>query len=338
MQKVLIATVICFIALGFTRAQDSAVPNDKLSEIMKLLPVPENPDRVTETDWNEFETREKMIFPEDFKAFINVYGCGKINNTLEIMAPMCLRKKGRVISHKELLNDFCDAIFGLLALQFFETPLPASSTMDSDEVFRTENAKSVERSEKLVKECNNLASQFYANKQYPTETPGRLVLEDFQEFIVADFQKSEPDIALLLKDFDLSEITFETKNEDQYLWSKSATDFYSYQLREFLSTNSKYSTLQANQIYLWGNIIGSIDGFGWLIHKNNTSIYFIQEKTLITSFFDLDLIDTDFLDVLLRILKRDQTLLDKGVVLGLKDSAFNNQKYEFVPNPNRRTP
>jgi hypothetical protein len=71
MQKFFLGIVMLLFAFGFTRAQNTAVPNPKLQEIMAILPVPENPDRVTETDWNEFEARENMQFPQDFKDFIN---------------------------------------------------------------------------------------------------------------------------------------------------------------------------------------------------------------------------------------------------------------------------
>ena len=136
MQKFFLGITILLFAFGFSRAQNTTVPNPKLLQIMEILPVPENPDRVTEADWNEFEARENMPIPQDFKDFINVYGCGTINKTLQIMAPMCLAQKGGTRAPEKLIPEFCLLVFLPPTQINFNFPDESSTnqTDSSDEV------------------------------------------------------------------------------------------------------------------------------------------------------------------------------------------------------------
>jgi hypothetical protein len=353
MQKILIAIAICFIAFGFTRAQDSAMNDEKLREIMKLLPVPENPDRVTEADWNEFETREKMIFPEDFKAFINVYSCGKINKTLEIMAPMCLSRKIGVRPTEKLLLEFCLRVFSPpTSINFTFPKADESNTSEtnnsSDEVDGTNLspedvgmafADFSKRSDELMQECGNLAYEFYNTKQYSPETSGLVVLEELREFLVAHYQDSEPVVVTQLKDVDLSQINLETQDETQYEFSNSLIENFEEDLSDLLSSSQENQQLNADRFYLWGDLRDSNYNLGWLTREDETGIQVISEKTFLFSHDKLELLDVSFLDVVLRLLQHDQTLFDgTEVSFQPEDSAFNEQKYEFIPNPNRRTP
>ncbi len=353
MQKVLIAIVICFVAFGFTRAQDSADNNGKLSEIMKLLPVPENPDRVTETDWNEFETREQMKFPEDFKAFINVYGCGKINKTLEIMAPMCLSLKGGVRAPEKLIFEFCTLVFFPPTKITINFPNPEESsnseTSNSNDEVDGSNlsaeaagmafADFFKRSRDLLDECWNIAAQFYMTRQYAPETSGLVVLQELREFLVAYFQNSDPTVVSKLKDANLSQIRLETQDETQYEFSNSLIENFEEDLNDLLSSSSDNQQLNANQFYLWGDLRDSNYNLGWLTRKDEVGTQVIFEKTFLFSHDKLELLNASFLDMVLRLLQHDQTLF-AGTELSFRpeDSAFNEQKYEFIPNPNRRTP
>ncbi len=242
--------------------------DEKLREIMKLLPVPENPDRVTDADWSEFDTREKMVFPVDFKAFINVYGCGKINKTLEIMAPMCLSHKGAVRKPKDLIAEFCMFVF--FPAMRFTIPVPnedesgASETSNSSDEISGSNVNAetsamaladfIKRSQDLENECLSVAGQFYISKKYPPKTPGLLVLQELQEFLVAHFQKSDPTVVPKLKDADLAQIRLETQDETQYELVTSFIENFEDQLQDLLSSSQENQKLNANQFYLWGDL------------------------------------------------------------------------------------
>ncbi len=346
MQKVLLGIVICLVVFRFTQAINFSMPNEKLHEIMTILPVPENPDRVTEADWTEFETREKMIFPDDFKAFINVYGCGKINNMLEIMAPMCLYHKGGTRAPKKLIFEFCLLVFSPPIKVFAEFPkTDESNTSEMDDSNSNPEAAGMAfanrfgQSQKLLDECLNLAGQFYLNKNHPLETPGLVVLQELREFLVSHFQKSDPTVVAKLKSANLSQIRLETQDETQYEFVTSFIENFEDALNDLLSSSPENQKLNANQFYLWGDLRDSNYNLGWLTRKNETGIQVISEKTFLFSHDKLELIDVNFLDVVLRLLKHDQTLFDgTEVSFRPEDSAFNNQKYEFIPNPNRRTP
>ena len=350
MRKFLVGIAIFCIAFGFSRAQNTAVPNPKLQEIMAILPVPENPDRVTEADWNEFEAQENIQFPQDFKDFINVYGCGTINKTLQIMAPMCLAHKGKTRAPQDLMLEFCSLVFmPPTTINFnFSNESSSTQTNSSDEVdgsnLSAETAgiafdDFLNRSDELFQECENLAAQFYTAQNYVPETSGRVVLEELQDFLVAHYQDTEPFVAAQLRDADLSQIKLESQDETQFEFSISLIENFEDQLRDLLSSSQENQQLNANQFYLWGDLRGSEYNLGWLTHKDETGIQVISEKTFLLSHDKLDLLDTDFLDVVLRLLKHDQTLFaGTEVFFQPDDIAFSNQQYEFVPNPNRRTP
>ena len=169
--------------------------------------------------------------------------------------------------------------------------------------------------------------------------PGLVVLQELREFLVSHFQKSDPTVVPKLKSADLSQIRLETQDKTQYQMQADLIENFEDQLQDLLSSSQENQQLNANQFYLWGDLGDSNYNLGWLTRKNETGIQVISEKTFLFSHDKLELLDVGFLDVVLRLLQHDQTLFD-GTELSFRpeDSAFNNQKYEFIPNPNRRTP
>jgi hypothetical protein len=69
-------------------------PVSTLTKIQQVLPVPQQKDTVTLEDWRTFEKYYRVFVPEEFKAFVATYGCGTVNKTLQVLAPMCLEYKG----------------------------------------------------------------------------------------------------------------------------------------------------------------------------------------------------------------------------------------------------
>lgn len=61
---------------------------DYIELFKKVIKVPESPcNNGNKADWEEFENKEIQIFPDDYKAFINTYGSGVINNFIWILNP-----------------------------------------------------------------------------------------------------------------------------------------------------------------------------------------------------------------------------------------------------------
>ena len=351
MQKFFLGITILLFAFGFSRAQNTTVPNPKLLQIMEILPVPENPDRVTETDWKVFEARENMQFPQDFKDFINVYGCGTINKTLQILAPMCLAQKGAVRTPEKLILEFCLLVVSpppTINFNFPEDTNMTTDTASSDEVdgsnLSAEEARLafgnfLNRSDQLRNECSSLAFQFYTSKNYSSETSGRVLLEDLQDFLATHYQDTEPFVATQFRDADLSQIKLKTIDETQFEMQTDLIEIYQDDLQDFLSSSQENQQLNANQFYLWGYLRGSNYELGWLTRKDETGIQVVSEKPFLFSKDQFYLLDSDFLDAVLRLLNHDQTLFEgTDVFFQTDDAAFNSQQYEFISNPNRRTP
>jgi hypothetical protein len=80
-------------------------PLSTLAKIQRLVPAPVQKDAVNPEQWQTFETEAKVFVPEEFKMFIAVYGCGSVNKTFQVLAPMCLEYKGGAKDQDRLLSE-----------------------------------------------------------------------------------------------------------------------------------------------------------------------------------------------------------------------------------------
>lgn len=108
-------------------------------------------DKVEKKSWSILENKNKIIFPEDYKWFIEHYGVGAINNFLWILSPFCqnanlnsierfkIMKKAyyniKSVSQNNCLFDFYDDGKGLF---------PWGITDNGDELYWNFNNGNVE--------------------------------------------------------------------------------------------------------------------------------------------------------------------------------------------------
>ena len=103
--KTILITVLLtgvFIMENSPKALSNGSSSLLLEQIMGLMKVPSNVKTVNLEDWSQFESQSNLIFPEDFKMFVAVYGCGSVEKIFFVTAPMCEIAPG-ITSHEENL-------------------------------------------------------------------------------------------------------------------------------------------------------------------------------------------------------------------------------------------
>lgn len=109
----------------------------KLSEI---LPIPTCVEKTHE--WNRIEAEMKVVFPEDYKKMIDIYGGGGINEFLWILSPFTKCKNLNMIEkYQEMKNAYFQmkALFpDLLPFDFYDGKqglFPWGITDNGDELY-----------------------------------------------------------------------------------------------------------------------------------------------------------------------------------------------------------
>jgi hypothetical protein len=67
---------------------------EKIQRLEMLMPFPDHPNLVSESDWLPFENKTGLIFPDEAKVFFSVYGCGAVDGIFSLTAPMCFCNPG----------------------------------------------------------------------------------------------------------------------------------------------------------------------------------------------------------------------------------------------------
>jgi hypothetical protein len=325
--------LLALIATMWVYAEAWSIPMSNeaaLLEIQKLLPVPQNPDRVTKADWREFEAREQVFLPDDFKAFIDLYGCGTVNKTLFVMAPMCLERKGAIKSPSRLRDEFIYTELFPPTRILIEPPKENETGKSFTPAMLNEFLTT---RTKYMEEIWVLEQQF--EKQYPTEA-GRSdhsMLKAFQNFLVEHYRESDPAWAQEIEQAQVSEIKFWTTDYTKHQSTIDYWEIYQDQLDDFVATSKD---LDVNRFYLWGSLRGSYYGLGWLGKDDGSGLRVLENKVFLFDKDEFAILEISFSEFMLQALRQDQILLDQ---LGFDpdlDEAFRSKKYEYVPNPNRR--
>jgi hypothetical protein len=301
-----------------------------LFEIQKLLPISQNPDRVTTDDWRIFEDQERVFLPDDFKAFIDLYGCGSLNNTLFIRAPMCLERKGSLKSPSKLRAEFIQTV--LLAPIRAVAQIPEGNSTGQPINLPSFNDL-VNTPMKRHQEALTLEQKF--QEQYPVqaERSDYAMLEAFQNFLVKHYQSSDPQFAQEIGRANVSSIKLSTTDYTQHQANSDYLEIFQEQLEDFVAI-SKNS--DANRFYLWGYLRDSNYGLGWLGKDDGSGVHLLEDKVFLFDKDEFAVLEMSFSEFVLQVLRQDQTLLERlGFDFDL-DEAFRAKSYEYVPNPHRR--
>jgi hypothetical protein len=114
-----------------------------LERLRELLPPPDDPVEPGRPDgWAEVEAAIGTALPEDFKAFTELYGSGKVDDFLYLFNPFAAGEDGNLLAEKDrVLAAYADtrARFpGRLPLPPFPEPggvLPLGRTDNGDELY-----------------------------------------------------------------------------------------------------------------------------------------------------------------------------------------------------------
>jgi hypothetical protein len=326
--------LLALIATTWVYAEAWSTPMSNeaaLLEIQKLLPAPQNPDRVTKADWGEFEARERVFLPDDFKAFIDVYGCGTVNKMLSVMAPMCLERKGSFKAPSTLRAELIYTV--LLAPTQIIAQIPQENSMGEQTSKLPSFDDLVNTPVRRSDEARVLEQKF--EKQYPVEA-GRSdhdMLKAFQNFWAEHYRKSDSALAQEIERAQVSEIKLQTTDYTQHQSTIDYWEIFQEQLEDFVATSKD---LDVNRFYLWGSLRGSNYGFGWLGKGDESGLHLLEDKIFLFDKDEFAVLEMSFLEFVLRVLRQDQTVLERLSFDRDLDEAFRSKRYEYVPNPNRR--
>ncbi len=73
-----------------------------IGELISIVPPPEAPTESQATDWPTVEDNVGAVLPDDYKAFVERYGTGIINDFLWILNPFSTRKYVNLLSQIDL--------------------------------------------------------------------------------------------------------------------------------------------------------------------------------------------------------------------------------------------
>ena len=97
--------------------------SELLEQIMDLMEVPSNVKTVNLEDWSQFESQTSLILPKDFKMFVAVYGCGNVEKSFFVTAPMCEIMPGATWHEENLIRWEADKYFDYSVPNFTKIPL-----------------------------------------------------------------------------------------------------------------------------------------------------------------------------------------------------------------------
>ncbi len=115
-----------------------------IENLFRLLPPPASP-RENRGDWREVERTIGTVLPEDYKAFINAYGSGRINNLLWVLNPFTpnvhLNLMDELVTHRNNIEALRHE-FAIPFLPVFPEPggvLPCAMTDNGDVLYWRSN-------------------------------------------------------------------------------------------------------------------------------------------------------------------------------------------------------
>jgi hypothetical protein len=304
-------------------------PVSVLTKIQQFMPIQLQKDAVTVENWHAFEAETNVFVPEEFKAFIAVYGCGSVNRTLWVLAPMCLEYKGGTKNQERLLSDFYLTLISPPLQIQIRPPRDDASPSPSVETMRD----LVDERWKRQKEFMVLLEQMQQTGQLKPTDMGLALLEKVRDFLVRYYQTKDASFAKQLNATDLSKIPRYTKDISQHERNEDYQEIYKDQLAEFFAQNKQ---LEGNQFYLWGSIRGTNYDLGWLGQKDQTGLHLQGNKIFLFSKDDFAILEMGFSEFVLRFLQHDQALWKQVGFTNDLDKAFANQDYSYIPNPYRR--
>jgi hypothetical protein len=306
-------------------------PLSTLAKIQKLVLAPVQKDAVTLKQWQTFETETKVFVPEEFKTFIVIYGCGSVNKTLQVLAPMCLDYKGGLKDQDRLLVDLMQRLISPPTRILLEMPprknVPNNLKNPEDIVRRWMN-DNWQRQEEFIALLTKMQQ---AGQLKPTDK-GLALLEKVRSFLVQHYRLPDAAFAKQLKEADLSKISLYTADITQHDRNQDYAEIYQEQLAEFLTSKK----LEGNRFYLWGSVRGTNYDLGWLGKEDKTGLHLQSDKVFLFSKDDFAVLEMDFAEFILRFLEQDKSLWQRIRFANDLDEAFRAKKYQFIANPHQR--
>ncbi|MET8983209.1 SMI1/KNR4 family protein [Streptomyces sp. NPDC004539] len=112
------------------------MPRPDLEHLRELLPVP--PSGGDAVDWQEVERNTELVFPADYRAFVEEYGGGVINEYLSVNTPPVLDSPyGDILDKLETTLSDRDQqeLSALLGVSDLPPLLPFADTANGDTAF-----------------------------------------------------------------------------------------------------------------------------------------------------------------------------------------------------------
>jgi hypothetical protein len=306
-------------------------PLSTLAKIQQVLPAPQQKDTVTLEDWRTFEKYYRVFVPEEFKAFVATYGCGTVNKTLQVLAPMCLEYKGGLKDQERLLYELSSLLISPPKRILITAPrdnVPNTLTKPED-IVRSWVSDDFERTEEFFA----LFSQMQQTGQLePTDT-GLALLEKVRGYLVQQYKNKDAAFAKRMNTADLSRISLYTQDISQHERIEDYQEIYEEQLAEFMSKNKQ---LKGNRFYLWGGIRGTNYDLGWLGKRDEKGLHLRGDKIFLFAKDDFGVLEMGFSEFVLRFLQHDQAIWQRLGFANTEDKAFADKQYQYIANPNRR--